>query len=210
MRSGPREVPRRRGTRVALTLAATVLALGGPLPIRAQEEVADSGVAVAGRTVPDSIPAGLSPSGAFLRSALIPGWGHVATGSLTRGAFYFGWEALSGWMVFKSHRRMGAARRRLTVWENRLTDELLRGGAPPETIQSRLESDAETLRLRELVDARSQQREDWVALGIFTLLLSGVDAFVSTHLRDFPQPLTVEGDPSTGAVEVTVRLPVGR
>ncbi len=210
MRSGPREGPRRRGTRVALTLAATVLALGGPLPIRAQEEVADSGVAVAGRTVPDSIPAGLSPSGAFLRSALIPGWGHVATGSLTRGAFYFGWEALSGWMVFKSHRRMGAARRRLTVWENRLTDELLRGGAPPETIQSRLESDAEILRLRELVDARSQQREDWVALGIFTLLLSGVDAFVSTHLRDFPQPLTVEGDPSTGAVEVTVRFPVGR
>ena len=57
---------------------------------------------------------------------------------------------------------------------------------------------------------RGEQREDWLAVGIFTMLLSGVDAFVSTHLQDFPEPLTVEGDPITGTVEVSVRLPVGR
>ena len=191
-------------------MAAGVLVLGSPSPVPAQEEVPDSGVVPDIPASVDSVPGGLSPSGAFLRSSLIPGWGHVATGSPTRGAFYFGWEALTGWMVFKSHRRMGAARRRLSVREDGLTAEMLRGGAPPESIRSQLESDAETLRLRELVDARKEQREDWLALGIFMLLLSGVDAFVSTHLRDFPEPLTVEGDPSTGAVEVSVRLPVGR
>lgn len=194
---------------LAVAVAALALALGAAQPLRAQE--APGGVAVGDTlTVQDSVPAGISPPGAFLRGAIIPGWGHVATGSLTRGAFYFGWEALTGWMIFKSHRRMGSARQRLTLWEEHLTDELLRGGRAPEEIESALEGDAEFLRLRGLVDARQEQREDWLALGIFTLLLSGVDAFVSTHLQDFPEPLTVEGNPVTGAVEVSVRVPVGR
>ncbi len=158
----------------------------------------------------DSVPRELSPSGAFLRGAIIPGWGHVATGSLTRGAFYFGWESLTGWMVFKSHRRLGAARRQAGLWEDRVTARLIREGVAPEEIEAQLEGHPEIARFRGLVDARVEQREDWAALGIFILLVSGVDAFVSTHLRDFPEPLTVEGDPLTGTVEVALRVPVGR
>ena len=158
----------------------------------------------------DSIPAALSPSGAFLRGAIIPGWGHVATGSFTRGAFYFGWESLTGWMVFKSHRRLGAAREQAALWEDRVTAELMGQGVAPENIESQLEGHSEVLRYRGLVDARKEQREDWLALGIFVLLLSGVDAFVSSHLQDFPEPLTVEGDPAKGTVEVSLRVPVGR
>lgn len=203
MRSGSR-----RSALVAMALAASALSAGTARSVDAQA-APGSGAAPDSAAAADSVPAGLSPSGAFMRGALIPGWGHVATGSLTRGAFYFGWEALSGWMIFKSHRRAGAAQRRLTLWEDQLTAELLRGGTLPESIASQLESDAEALRLRELVGARKQQREDWLAMGIFTLLLSGVDAFVSTHLQDFPEPLTVEGDPLTGAVEVSVRIPLG-
>ncbi len=160
-------------------------------------------------TAADSVPERLSPSGAFLRSAIIPGWGHVETGSATRGAFYFGWESLTGWMIYKSHRRLGAARRQVTLWEDRVTARLVREGVPPESIESRLEDHSEIIRLRGLVDARVEQREDWAALGIFILVLSGVDAFVSAHLRDFPEPLTVEGDPMTGTVEVSFNLPLG-
>lgn len=157
----------------------------------------------------DTVPPGLSPSGAFLRSAIIPGWGHVETGSLTRGAFYFGWEALTGWMIYKSHARLGVARRQAALREDRVTARLLREGVEPASVEARLEQDPEIVRLRGLVDARVEQREDWAALGIFILLLSGVDAFVSAHLRDFPDPLTIEGDPIEGAVELAVRLPLG-
>ena len=58
------------------------------------------------------------------------------------------------------------------------------------------------------MDGREEQREDWVAVAVFTLLMSGVDAFVSAHLRNFPDPLTVEGGPD-GTIEVAIRVPVG-
>ena len=134
----------------------------------------------------------------------------MATGSVTRGAFYFGWESLTAWMIYKSHRRLGAARRQLGLWEDRVTARLMREGVAPEEVGAQLERDPEIARFRGLVDARVEQREDWAALGIFILLVSGVDAFVSTHLADFPEPLTVEGDPLNGRVEVAVRVPVGR
>lgn len=191
-----------------LGAAALGLLAGSAGPARAQVTAADpAGDSVAAT---DSVPAGLSPSGAFLRGAIIPGWGHVATGSVTRGAFYFGWESLTGWMIYKSHRRLGVARRQVTLWEDRVTAGLLREGVEPESVEAQLERHPEIIRFRGLVDARAEQREDWVALGVFILLLSGVDAFVSTHLRDFPEPLTVEGDPVTGTVEVAFRVPLGR
>ena len=59
-----------------------------------------------------------------------------------------------------------------------------------------------------LVQSREQQFEDWLALGIFTVLLSGADALVSSHLQDFPQ---VSAAPvgATGRMEVRVTLPLG-
>ncbi len=165
-------------------------------------------VPLADSTAADSASA-IGPAGAFLRGSLIPGWGHASTGSLTRGAFYFGTEALAGWMVFKTQRRLRAARDRTTLWEDRITAELAaQGMEDPDAIEAALASDEEVARLRGLVDAREEQREDWLAVVAFTLLVSGVDAFVSTHLKDFPEPLTVEGDPVTGAVEVAVRVPL--
>jgi len=167
------------------------------------EAVADSVEAA------DSAPARPSPGGAFLRGALIPGWGHAASGSLTRGAFYFGFEAAAGWMVVKTARRLRVAREQVAVWEERVTAQLEREGiTDPEEIESGLGRHEEVARLRGLVDSREEQREDWVAVAVFTLLMSGVDAFVSAHLQNFPDPLTVEGDPE-GRVEVAIRVPVG-
>lgn len=165
--------------------------------------------AAAGRTSESAAaasPSLPSPAGAFVRGATIPGWGHAASGSLTRGAFYFGFEAAAGWMLLKTMRRLGSARQQLSLWEDRVTERLERSGiTEPDEIEAELGRDEEVLRLRSLVDAREEQREDWFAVALFTLLMSGVDAFVSAHLQNFPDPLTVEsGD---GSVEVAVRLP---
>ncbi len=70
-----------------------------------------------------------------------------------------------------------------------------------------LDEDAQVVRARGLVTAREGQREDWLAVGLFFLLISGVDAFVSAHLQDFPEPLTIEPSPDVGGLELTVRIP---
>ena len=194
---------------MAVGLAAGLLA-----PASAQEAAAPDTVVVdsvlAGDSLAIDATSAISPSGAFLRGALIPGWGHTATGSLTRGAFYFSVEALAGWMVFKTQRRLGVAQDQAALWEERVTAELMAQGITEfEALDAALQDNEQVARFRGLVDARKEQREDWLAVAIFTLLLSGVDAFVSAHLGDFPEPLTVEGDPGGGTVEVALRVPVG-
>ncbi len=198
--------------RVAGVVAGLVLGAFGSAS--AQEAVATDSLAVDPVEVADSLAAdtatGISPSGAFLRGAIIPGWGHTATGSLTRGAFYFSMEALAGWMVFKTQRRLGVAQDQAALWEARATAELMAQGITEfEAIEAALENNEQVARFRGLVDARQEQREDWLAVAIFTLLLSGVDAFVSAHLGNFPEPLTIEGDPGGGVLEVGFRVPVG-
>lgn len=198
--------------RVAGVVAGLVLGAFGAAS--AQEAVATDSLAVDPVEVADSLAAdtatGISPSGAFLRGAIIPGWGHTATGSLTRGAFYFSMEALAGWMVFKTQRRLGVAQDQAALWEARATAELMAQGITEfEAIEAALENNEQVARFRGLVDARQEQREDWLAVAIFTLLLSGVDAFVSAHLGNFPEPLTIEGDPDGGVLEVGFRVPVG-
>ena len=187
---------------------------GAWIPASAQEAAGPDTVVVDSIAAADSLAAdatsGISPSGAFLRGALIPGWGHTASGSLTRGAFYFSMEALAGWMVFKTQQRLGVAQDQAALWEERVTAELMAQGITEfEALDAALQGNEQVARFRGLVDARKEQREDWLAVAIFTLLLSGVDAFVSAHLGDFPEPLTVEGDPEGGTVEVAFRVPVG-
>ena len=201
-------------TRAGMGVAGVVVALLAGGAVEAQEV---TGVGAAGDSVAaadsvgaaDSASTRPSPRGAFLRGAIIPGWGHAASGSLTRGAFYFGFEAAAGWMMFKTTRRLRVAREQVAVWEERVTAQLERQGiTEQEEIDAELERHEEVARLRGLADSRREQREDWMAVAIFALLMSGVDAFVSAHLQDFPDPLTVEGDPG-GTIEVAIRVPVG-
>ncbi len=194
------------GWRLAATLIGLALLWGRPV---SAQEVTGEAAAQDSVAVPDSLSPRTSPAGAFLRGSLIPGWGHAASGSLTRGAFYFGIEAAAGWMVFKTWRKLGVAREQVALWEEKVTARLMSEGITElEDIEAQLEQHEEVARLRELVDARTEQREDWVAVTVFFLLISGVDAFVSAHLQNFPEPLTVEGDPG-GTVSVTIRVPVG-
>ena len=53
-----------------------------------------------------------------------------------------------------------------------------------------------------------QQFEDWLALGIFTVLLGGADALVSAHLQDFPD-VTLTPTDDGGRMELRVSVPFG-
>ena len=58
-----------------------------------------------------------------------------------------------------------------------------------------------------LVESREQQREDWIVLSVFWALMSGVDAWVSTHLYGFEGQLTPPEDGSAG-VAFHYRVPI--
>ena len=201
-------------TRVAATalltvsLVATGLALA-PTCARAQDPVADPPAGEAAATDSASAPRRHSAGGAFLRSVLIPGWGQATVGSPDRGAFYFGVESMSLWMILKTSKALGSARDivalRRAEAEARVISE---GTVDPVEIVNLVDEDEAVQDAEELVDIRSQQREDWLAVGIFFLFLGGADAFVAAHLADFPEPLeaAIRPLPNMG-VELAFSLP---
>jgi len=173
--------------------------LSDPQPvIQLQEDTTDQ----------DQVPGRISPRGAFIRSALVPGWGHAEVGAYGRGAFYFMVEAVSGFMLVKTHSRLNLARNRRALRESVLTDRLLESGIEDfQELEDMLAEDPLLEDLRGLETARSEQREDWMALGIFFLFLGGADAYVSAHLADFPGAVEVNATPS-GGVEMGMSVPV--
>ena len=130
----------------------------------------------------------ISPRGAFVRSLVIPGWGQSAVGSPGRGAVYFGMEAGSLWMWYKSLEKLRDAR----AIERQLRAE----GAITERQNTGI------------VASREEQVEDWATLSIFLLLFSGADAFVSAHLADFDERVGA-GPAPTGGVSLRLSVPVG-
>jgi len=56
--------------------------------------------------------------------------------------------------------------------------------------------------------AKLQEREDWMAILIFNHLMSGLEAYVSAHLYDFPGDLQLQALPQ-GGMRVGVTLPLG-
>jgi hypothetical protein len=188
----------RRGFAVVLTAVALGLA---PKPAAGQDPV----------VLPDSAalsPAGVSPRGAMIRAMLLPGWGHASIGSYNRGALYFLAESAAFWMFSKSRTRLSEAQSRIALREQVVTADLAHEGiTDPFEIQARLDQDEGLQELSGLEEARSRQREDWMALSIFLTLISGVDAYVSAHLQDFPDPIEVNVQPvGQGRIEVSARL----
>jgi hypothetical protein len=148
----------------------------------------------------------------FLRAVALPGWGHASIGSYHRGAFYFVAEGASAWMLVKTRRRFSDADRRLRFEEDLLRADLRAEGVTEEAeIRRRLDADAALGNLRDLKEARRQQREDWTAVSIFFVLISGVDAYVSAHLREFPAPLSFDAQPvGNGRVDISLGLSLPR
>jgi len=57
------------------------------------------------------------------------------------------------------------------------------------------------------VDAKKQELEDWLTLLVFNHLMSGLEAYVSAHLWDFPGDLSFQAVPGGGGITVSVPLP---
>jgi hypothetical protein len=138
---------------------------------------------------------------------LVPGWGHAAIGSYTRGGFYVALESLTAYTLLRTRDRLGDARERAAFREAFVRETLAREGlTDPAEIETRLDADEPLVGLENLVSSRESQQEDLVAFGIFVLFLTGADAYVSAHLARFPTPIEVQLAGTPDAMEVAVRL----
>jgi hypothetical protein len=153
-------------------------------------------------------PLSISPGGAFLRALAVPGWGHAAIGSYTRGGVYFAAQSTTLYTLFRTRIRVGESQDRVRLREGILRARLdAEGITAPEDVQARFDEDPALTELRGLLGARKSQQEDLVAFGIFLLFLSGADAYVSAHLARFPDPLEIEGAPvEGGGFELGLRM----
>ncbi len=160
-----------------------------------------------------AVPArGASPGGAFLRAVVVPGWGHASIGAYRRGAFYFVLESATGWSLAKAIERVHEARGRIRFREELLRSQYATAGVlDADTVQARLDADETLQDLTALESARRQQREDWTAIGIFLVFLSGADAYVSAHLQHFPAPIEINATPvGNGRVDLSVGVKLPR
>lgn len=194
-----------------MVLALLVAPVGSDLRAQEVADTADLLAPPAAQALPDTADDGRpSPGGAFLRAIALPGWGHASIGSYTRGGFYFLAQSATAWMMVRVRQRIAAAEDLRELREARVRAELAAEGVEdPVEIEEALDGDEGVSAARSLVSARDQQFEDWLALGIFLVFLSGADAFVSAHLADFPEPVRLDLRPVGERWEVGVSVPVG-
>jgi hypothetical protein len=80
------------------------------------------------------------------------------------------------------------------------------------TIAMSIKADHELSYLRRTgsasVKAKEKEKQDWLVLLGFNHLFSAIEAYVSSHLWDFPGDLEVRAYPEGGGVGATFRLPV--
>lgn len=114
----------RSGARWCLVVAL----LGGAAPLAAQQPVsppsapAPAVTPVRGDTLaPDTLAARrdsvrpvvpITPTGAFLRSLVLPGWGQARLGRNVTGGLFLGFEGLAAAMVWKTYWQLDFARTR--------------------------------------------------------------------------------------------------
>ena len=206
-RTPPTAAPRRRRTALPCAAVVGLLVLASPLPGQEAPPPAQPDSAAAA-----PVRKGIAPRNAFLRAVALPGWGHASIGAYHRGAFYFVVEGASAWMLVKTRRRFSDVNARLRFEEDLLRADLLAEGVTEEAdILKELEADATLKDLRNLKEARRQQREDWTAVSVFLVLLAGVDAYVSAHLGNFPAPLSLDAEPiGNGRMEISVGISLPR
>ncbi len=155
-------------------------------------------------------PLPISPRGAMVRSMLVPGWGHAAIGSYSRGGFYVALESLTAYTFIRTRNRLNDARERASFREAFVRETLTRECVTdPAAVAAALEQDGVLVGLQDLVTSRENQQEDLVAFSIFVVFLSGADAFVSAHLARFPTLIDVQTAPNPdGGLDVAIRIPL--
>lgn len=200
----------------ALLIAAGCMS-AAPRPVHAQQPP-DTMLAALDSARADTL--GTSPRTAMMRSWLVPGWGQASVGAYGRGGFFVAAQGASWYMLLKTLGRLAEARAVETARVTWVSDSLRAvifadpdgAGADladPIAFQQAVDEEPRVASARGLVEARKQQRQDWIAGTLFLTLISGVDAFVAAHLSDAPVSLEAAVAPD-GAVRVGVRLPADR
>lgn len=213
----------RRAVLVALALVA-ILVPRQSLVAQVQDQPGPTNVSAA------QVSPEVTPGGAFLRSALFPGWGHAATESYGRAGFYVATQAGSLWMLVQTVARHSVAQAALTtarqVARERAVASLDVVPRPPDdsedeeawaaydeyvsAIELAVDSEPGVEERTARVESRDQQIEDWAAMSIFLVLLGATDAFVAAHLADYPEPLSLDVGPGRfGGAELSFSVPVG-
>lgn len=160
---------------------------------------------------------GVSPRGAMIRSFLFPGWGQAAAGSYTRGGVFFAIQGSSWYMLLRTIARYHQAQD-IVARKTRIATDSLDRLIATDTAAARRLSDPSNyaaalseypgmIRARALVNSRRQQRQDWITYTLFFTLISGVDAYVNAHLKDFPGDIMTEAR-RDGSVSFGLRLPL--
>jgi hypothetical protein len=199
------------GFRIALLVCGALVLAAAPASAQ-----------VAGRdTIPvqeSEEPWVVSPRGAMIRSWLVPGWGQAAAGSYVRGGVWFTVQGTSWYMLLKTLGKLSQARgiedRMVAIATDSLNDLIATDTMKARELADSLAFEAAIAehegvnRIRGLVNAREQQRQDWITYTIFFTLISGVDAYVNAHLRDFPVDITTSRR-RDGSVEFRLDLPLG-
>jgi len=138
-------------------------------------------------TPADTLRPQVRPLPAFFRSLVIPGWGQaVLDRKLTTGLFLL-WEGVTLGMTLK------------TSSEVRYLQD---------TEATRVEPGATTE--SPLLRSKKAEHQDWLVLLAFNHLFSGLEAYVSAHLWDFPADLQLRAMPMgpPGRRGVAVAIPV--
>jgi hypothetical protein len=164
-------------------------------------------VPVSGQVSPDTLPADSTPAessaprNAFIKSLLVPGWGHFSIGSEGRGLFYIALQGSSWYMLAKTLGKLSDVQDKQGGFERIARDSLdlliasdtaaARILGDPVAYDAAVASHPDVARLSPLVRARKQQRQDWITYTLFFTFLSAVDAYVTAHLIQFPADLTV-------------------
>ncbi len=219
-RGGPARAWSKRSTLLGSLIAVLLL---GPvlrpdvLHVSAQQGAPPDSTAV----LPDPAPADepfeqaaqegvITPGGAFLRSVLVPGWGHVATQAYGRAGFYVAAQTGSSWMLLQTLNRRAEATAFVDIERELAETRFIASGiSDPDSIQLAVDDDPAVQGREALVGARDQQVEDWTALTIFLALLGATDAFVAAHLADYPEPLNYQVLPlGGGRTEVRFSIPI--
>lgn len=138
-----------------------------------------------------------SPLGAMVRSMILPGWGQSKFDAYFRGGIYFaGWTG-NWFMNFRNAYRLENVQARFDIRSDQVARQLIATSSNPDSMRAQIDSfpslvegavreDSLGNELRKLVRARQQQQEDWIAWSVFWVLASGIDAYVTAHLADFP------------------------
>ncbi len=181
----PRRARAARSLGASIALAIAVLL---PSTLGAQDSAAvarpdsvkalmpDSNSALAPDTIPLDSSRAPSPAGAMIKSLLIPGLGQISLGRKLTAAVFVAFEGAAIAMVLKSQRELNDAR------------------------------DASGGEETPLVMEKSRKREDWLVLMGVNHVLSGLEAYVSAHLWDFPGELQIQAVP--GGVRAAASVPL--